>query len=206
MEAVDLAQLGQQLIQRVLAVQVLAIFGGVLRHQVQLLDAAFRKAPGLLQDVLHPAGAVAAADQGNRAEAAAVVAALRNFKVGGIFLGAQDAVAVERQVGLVAKRRYTVSVQRLLDRLGDLGVFADAQHHIRLRNLADQLVLISLGQTAGDHQHLDLALVFELSKLEDGLDRLLLCVLDKAAGVDDDHIALLRVGADFIAVFQHQRQ
>ena len=49
-EAVDLAQLGQQLIQRVLTVQVLTVFGGVLRHQVQLLDAAFRKASGLLQE------------------------------------------------------------------------------------------------------------------------------------------------------------
>ena len=41
-ETIDFAQLGQQLVQRVFPVQVLSVFGGILRHQIQLLDAALR--------------------------------------------------------------------------------------------------------------------------------------------------------------------
>ena len=205
-KTVDFTQLGQQFIQGILAVQVLSIAGGILCDQIQLLDTACCQSSGFLEDVLHLAGAESAANQRDGTEAASVVAALCNLQISRIVGGTQHPVAVERQVCLIPKGRYSLSVQRLLDRLCNLGVAADAQHNVCLRDFTDQLVAVTLCQTAGHHQHLDLSLIFQLRKFKDGFDGFSFGVLDKTTGIDDDHIALLCVRADFISVVDHQCQ
>src|SRR4029078_11511160 len=50
---------------------------------------------------------------------------------------------------------------------------------------------------AGHDQALAVALV--LGHLEDGVDRLLLGVVDEGAGVDDDDVGVARVGRDLVA-------
>ena len=79
LEAWDLVQLVQQLADAAGLAPVLAIGGGVLRHDDKLLDALTGQPAGLGHTVGHLAAAQRAADAGDRAVVAAVVAALGDF-------------------------------------------------------------------------------------------------------------------------------
>ena len=79
MEAVNLAQLGQQFIQRIFPVQILTIFGGVLCNEVEFFDTAFSKTSCLFENVLHLSGAETAANQRDCTVAALVVTAFCNL-------------------------------------------------------------------------------------------------------------------------------
>lgn len=189
-EAVDFTQLGQQLIQRILAVQVLSIAGGVLCDQIQLLDTACCQSSGFLEDVLHPAGAESAANQRDGTEAASIVAALCNLQISRIVGGAQHPIAVERQ-GLPYRQRQIPSV-----RPAPSGppVQSGCCCRCPAQRPASGISLtswsqVTLCQTAGHHQHLDLSLIFQLRKFKDGFDGFSFGILDKTAGIDDDHVA-----------------
>ena len=63
-----------------------------------------------------------------------------------------------------------------------------------------QLVLLALGQAAGDDDGPDPALLLEVEHLADDAERLLPGRLDEAAGVDDDDVGPVGVGDERVAV------
>ena len=76
---------------------------------------------------------------------------------------------------------------------GQCGVGADADHGVHLGDFLNDLLLIALGQTAGDNNLEVGVFLLVLAGHEDVLDGLRLGRLDKAAGVDDDDIGLAGV-------------
>jgi hypothetical protein len=85
------------------------------------------------------------------------------------------------------------------DRLDDLLNFSRAEQRVDLRNLLPQLVAIALGEAAGDHEAPAPAIFFVLRHLEDGVDRLLLCLVDEGAGVHDEHVRVSGVARQLVA-------
>ena len=71
--------------------EVFAVAGGVLADEGDFLDAAGDELPGFSDDGFEAAGAEFAAQVGDDAEGAGVVAALGDFDVGGGFWGGQEA-------------------------------------------------------------------------------------------------------------------
>ena len=67
-----------------------------------------------------------------------------------------------------------------------------AEKHVDFRHLFAQGVAITLGQAAHGHDLSDSALLFEVAKFEEEIDRFLLGVADETAGVDYDIFTLGR--------------
>ena len=78
LDAVDGAQLGQQLCQRPAAVQVQAITGDILGHHDEFFHPGFRQVAGFFQDLFLRTAAEPTPDEGDDTEGAAVVTALSN--------------------------------------------------------------------------------------------------------------------------------
>jgi hypothetical protein len=66
--------------------------------------------------------------------------------------------------------------------------FTRAKHRVYLWDLGLQLVTIALGKTTCDHQPTTPPRLLELGHLQDGVDRLLLRLVDERAGVHDEHV------------------
>ena len=92
----------------------------------------------------------------------------------------------------------------LLQRGDDLGIAAGAQHAVHLGQLLHQLLLVALGQAAGDQQLLQLPLVLEGGQLQNILDGLALGRVDKAAGIEHRHIGPRRLSGHGVARLAHQ--
>ena len=77
---------------------------------------------------------------------------------------------------------------------GDVGVVVEAEHGLRLGQALGELLAVPLGHAAGgDH------LGAGVGGGQQRLDRVLLGLLDEAAGVDEDHVGAVGVGADLPA-------
>ena len=200
-DALDLVQLIQQLADAVLA-PVVAVGGGILGHQHQLLHAFVGQPAGLGQAVLHGAAAQRAANQRNGTVVAAVVAALGNFQIGIVMGGGDHPSTAQGKIGLGAIVLPVLVLRAAAQPVDDLGnglVGADAHHRIHLGNLGADLMLVPLGQAAGNH-HLQVGVLFLIGAgVQDILDGLSLCTLNKAAGVHDDHIRQAQVGGGGVA-------
>ena len=202
MQAVDLAQLGEQLVERGLAVQILAVARGVLRDDVQLAHAVGGKTLCLFNKIFYFSAAEFSAYHRDRAERTFVIAALGDFEIGGIERRGQHSAA--QLVGEQLER--AVAAEHLLHHVGDLLIGADAHSRVDLIELLGDLVLIALRKTAGDDDRLDLALALEVAQLDDLVDALLLGGVDKAAGVHNDRVRLGRIVNDRIAASAQREQ
>ena len=202
-ELFNLAQPAQQLRQLQFAVQVQTIAAGVLGNDNELFCAVVHQLLGLFHNALHGTAAVAAADEGNGAVGAAVVAALRDFQIGKVAGGRQFTVAAQGHFLLFGEHLLNLAFHDFADNVGNFAVGADAHHSVHLGNLLADFLLIALGKTSGDHDFFDAALFFQGYQLEDFLDGFGFCTLNKAAGVDNGHIGQRCVVAELIAcVFQ----
>ena len=95
--------------------------------------------------------------------------------------------------GLLARGGFAVH------RAQDLRDLAGAERRVDLRDLAAQLGVVALGEAARHDEPLRAARLLLARHLEDRVDRLLLGAVDEGAGVDDDHVRLLRVGHERVA-------
>jgi hypothetical protein len=68
--------------------------------------------------------------------------------------------------------------------------------------LVEQIDAVSLDQAACDNQSLAIARILERSHLENRINRFLLGGLDKTARIDDDHVGILLIGRQLIAVLR----
>ena len=183
----------------------------VLGNEVQLDDAAPGEVVGLFDDVGDGTAALFAAQRGDDAEGAGVVAALGDLqvrRVAGHRVGAgQVAAGDEGEVlGDLVSRLHRFAVDDGQAALGllhglakakarqhvfDLGVVRRAEEGVDLGEFALEFADVALGHAARDDQ-LGAGLGLQQAHLEDGLDRLLLGLADEAAGVDDDGVGLFR--------------
>ena len=110
--------------------------------------------------------------------------------------------AVEYERRHRRNRRPLVAV----DRVDDVRHFSGAEDGVDLGNFPFQLFSIPFGQTAGHDQPAARAALLMLRHLEDGVDRLLLRLVDEGAGVDHDHLGVRRVGGQLVAVALSQTE
>ena len=173
LDAVDGRKPLQKLAKATPPIEIKAIVSRILRNDNELPDTLRRQQPRLLHQTLHGHAYVRPADHRNGTVRTAAVASLGNLEVG------------------VVARRGENPAQRV-----------ESQHAaplIHLRNLRRKLLAVTLRQTAEHRDFLNQTLLASLYSLQDGVDRLLLRILDEAAGVDDHlvdparkHVGILR--------------
>ena len=188
-DALHLLQLCQQLGQRALAVQIQTVTGNVLCYHQQFLDPAGGKAFGFGDHILHGNAAEGAANVGDHAVGTLVVAALSDAQIGAPGIGEQHSVTGEA-VGLplLEPGPLAALVEHIQHGLHDVVTAAHAHGGIHFGQLVEELLLIPLGQTAGNDQTADDALFFQFGQLQNGLDGLSFGAFNKAAGVDDGNV------------------
>ena len=133
-----------------------------------------------------------AAQLGDDAERAGVVAAFADLQVRRVALGGQHPrrdVVVDPGRSLFRRHRGGLA----LDRAQDVLHLAGAQRRVDLGDLLAQLLVVALGQAARDDQAPRAPRLLLARHLQDGVDRLLLGAIDERAGVHDDHVRVLRV-------------
>src|SRR5262249_49669725 len=142
------------------AIEIQAVVGGVLSNDDQLADAVGGQLAGLADDFLDRLGDVFAAHRRDGAKRAQPVAALGDFQVGivprrdpqpgGVLLGA-DWGRTEQAALFGDLLSRLASRSRPLDHLGNLFAAKDTHDVIDAGDFLEQFVLLSLGQTAGNH-------------------------------------------------------
>ena len=199
--ALDRAERAQELRELRLAVEVAPVLRRVLRDEDDLLHAARGEVHHLIADILDGAAAVGAADVGDGAEGAAVVAALGDLHIGGVGGRRRDArrVLVIEQLVLACDDD-AVSLERLLDGLHDAVPRACADDGIRLRHIIEELLPVALAEATCDDEAAAAAGLLVFRHVEDGRDRLLLGGLDERACIDDEDIRLRRLRRELDAV------
>ena len=158
----------------------------------------------LLDDVLHIAGAVAAADKGDGTEGAEVIAALGDAQICPARTGGDNAGYLVNGGAVVAEGACTSPRHYGVCRTDDIAEAADAEHGVNFRHFGHDAVLISLGKTAGDDKPAELARLLELRHFKDVVDSLTLRSVNKAAGVHDSKVGSLRIGDESIACLAHE--
>ena len=115
---------------------------------------------------------------------------------------ADDPRAAQRHIGFGAVALDVL--RRIAGKAGDDGgqrlVAAQAHHGVHFRNLLHDLLLVALGQAAGDH-HLQVGVgLLVLAGREDVLNGLGFGAFNEAAGVDDDAVGLRKLRRGGVAV------
>ena len=167
--------------------------GGVLRHKNMLPDASFRKPADFVQNRGFIPAAVGPADHGDGAEGAAVGTPFPDPYIGGVGGSRQHPVLFK--VGIVVLTDVNApAFERLSDLIRQRTVLIDAEQQVDLRNLLQQVLFVTLGQTAGHDQQPAASGVFVLRHFKNRVDRFLLGGTDKSAGVDQQNIRFSGIG------------
>ena len=162
---------------------------GVLRNHEDFLDPGARQVFGFGQHIADRTRDQWAAQRGDDAEGATVVAAFGNFQVGEV---------VRRQAHALWRHQIGIRVMRFGQVLMNVthhlvsGMRAGDGKHRGVGGLDD----VALGAKAtGDD---DLAVLGQ--GLADGVERLFHRGIDEAAGVDDDEVRIVVAWRDFVAL------
>ena len=135
-----------------------------------------------------------------------VIAALGDAQIGVVLGGGQHPVELVDPAVDAGKAAGVAAAHQFLQRRHDLAVAAGTHDAVYLRQLRQNLLLVALGEAAGDQNFPHLPLRLQLRRGEDGVDGLLLGAVDKAAGVDDHHVGagrLLLQGMPRVAAQRH---
>ncbi len=119
----------------------------------------------------------------------------RDAEAGRVFLGL-DRSGTEERALLVA----VAFGQGAVDDRHDLLAAEDADDVIDAGHFGEEVVLLAFGETAGDDDGTDAALLFQCQHLADDAERFLPSRFDEAAGVDDDDVGAVGVRREHEAV------
>ena len=181
--------------------KVSTVAAGILGHHNQFLHAAVCQQPGFIQHIIQLTAAVLAPKIGNDAVCAPVIAAFRNFNERIVLRSGDDTSGFLLRCINGAKFRNSLLIQQRLNGRDNLRIASRPQNTVYFRHFRQDLVLIPLGQTAGDQNLSHLALCFQRGSLQNVVDGLCLGRIDKAAGVDDHHVTAHNVLFDRVARF-----
>ena len=223
-DPVDGGQLGQELLQEREVAEVLAIGRGVLRDEQEFAHAPVGEPPRLGQDVGRPARHEGAPKGRDGTEGTAAVAAARDLEGGpGTLLqespvcragpvGRRGAVSrhrvLDEALGAIDRRERQepasvarcvrgrpVSRENPAKPLGECGIRVETQDGIGFGELLGELLTVAFGETPdGDDRARAVVAVLEIGRFEQRVDRVLLGLLDEAAGVDQRYDDLAGFG------------
>ena len=185
------------------AVEVEAVVGGDLADQHQLLHPLGRQLARLGQDAFDRARTLVAAQVGNDAEGAAVVATLGHLEVGHRLTGGAIAgqVLIGHEGGHGAHLVHPLAGLHPFQHAHDVLVIAGAHDRLCFRQGVEQLLLEVLGQASSNNELLAL-----LGQFHQGAHRFLAGVLDEAARVHHHHGGLAFIGAHAVAGLGEQAE
>ena len=186
LDTLDGAQLFHEGHQLGPPVQVGPITHRVLGDQHQLAHPAAGQTAGLLHQLVDGFAVVLAADGGDGAKGALMVATVGDAQVSPVARG-------QLQPGRTVDIGGPGLAQGAVHMGGDVGLFGQGEDLVGLGQLDLQFLLVALSQAAGGDHGLAAALGLEAVGFEDGLDGLLLGRADEAAGVHHHHVGLERV-------------
>ena len=203
----NLGELPQETCKHRFAVEIEPIVRAVLRDENELAYTALRQLPRLGYDVLHRAAAEPAADERDRTERAAVIAALRDFHIGGIVRRRPQARCICVVDGIVLARNHkAASLQRLLDNLHDAAPRPRSDDGVRLRDLVEELLTVSLTETSRHDETAAASRLLIIRHPEHGRNGFFLRRLNECAGIDDQDIRLCWFCREFDAVLPHDAE
>ena len=166
LDAFQLVEITQQLRQKQLAGEILAVACGVLRNYNQLLDAVSSKASGLCHNIFIRTAGVGTAQLRNNAVGAAVVAALGNFQIRHVIRrGQHSGQSLHIFAFQLLQMLYALACQHLVDNPTDIGEAVGADDSVYLRHAFEKLVCIALAEAACHNQILAAALLLVLRHL-----------------------------------------
>ena len=166
-----------------------AVGAGVLRDDQNLFHAGPGQVLGFSEHVADRARYQRAAQRGDDAEGAAVVAAFGNLQIG---------VVIRRQADALRRHQVGIRVVRLGQVLVHMAhhlfhrVRAGDGKHRRVRRLHD----VALGAEAASND--DLAVLVQ--RFADGVERFLDGGIDEAAGIDDDQVGIVVTGRNLVTL------
>ena len=192
-----LRDLSHKLGEGVFAVKVKTVSCGILRDEVNLLYAHCLKILCFGNDVLDCSGAESAADEGDCAVGATVVAALCNFEISGVWLGSDNTIAAKLALLLITEGGVLFAAHYRLAGVRNIAKTSYANKGIYLRHLIHHFVTIALNKAACCYDMFTFSPLFEGFCIKNAFDGFLLCALYKAAGVDNNDLCLLLVWGDF---------
>ena len=134
-----------------------------------------------------------------------MVATLRYFEVGQVFRSRQHARDCRNLSRRVEGVDLDIGGRSGFVQAGGfeyLTQFVGTKNKIDFGNLLEKLISIALSETTRNDQLPATALLLQFCHLQDCIDRLLLGTVDKAAGVDDDHVGRLPTGRDLIPMLR----
>ena len=133
-----------------------------------------------------------------------VVAALGDAQIGVVGRGGQHPVQLLHRGVDAAEAADRTAGRHLTQCRNDLAVAAGAHDAVHLRQLLQDLLLVALGQAAGDQDLAHPALGLLLAHGQNVVNGLALGGVDEAAGVDDHQLHVLRLRAELPARLGHQ--
>ena len=190
---IELAQFTQQLCQLMLAVEVRAVTGDILCNHQQFLHACRSQFGSLVQNLIHGAAAILAAQRRNHTVSAMVVTALGNAQIGIPGRGRQNAgAALLCRMDITHMAGTQPLFHYLINGGGNIAVAAGTQNAVHFRQFIQHIVLIALCHTAGHQNLLDLACLLQFCHLQNIVDGLLTGRGQEAAGVDHHNVCSFR--------------
>ena len=172
--------------------------GGVLADEIDFADTGLDELGDLADDAVLGAAAVAAADAGDDAERAGVVAALGDFDVGGVSRREAEAgrVVVRDVFGLTSDeifRAFGFFAEEAFDDGGDLSDLVEADEGIDFGHEAWEFFGEALGETTSDDDFLAFPFFVGGAVIDgvlDGADAFLFRHVDERAGIDDEDVGV----------------
>ena len=168
----------------------------ILGDEVKFLNPCSVELLRLVYNILDGTAAKLSSDEGNCAVGTAVVTTLRNLKISGVRCGSENSAAAEGRCVLVLEGRVLFASHYSATSLAYVIKTTYANNGVKLRQLLHNLLAVSLYKTTGSDYVLTLAPLLKLCRVENVVDSLLLCALDKAAGVDNYDFSLFRLKGD----------
>ena len=128
-----------------------------------------------------------------------LVAAFRDLQVAEMSTCCKDTFAsCIRQIINITEFFEMISGYCFFQSLYDVAVGCSSKNSINLRNLLNDLFLVSLCHTAGNDQCMAASCFFVLCHFKNGFHTLFLGILDKTAGIDHDCICLRFIVCDLM--------
>ena len=185
--------------KRFFAVEILAVNGGLLCYQDQLLHALLCHILCLGNKALHGNASEPAAEFRDDTVGAVLVTAFCDLQITEMSASSKDTFAsCVRKIVNITELFEMISGCCFFQRLYDVSIGRGSKNSIYFRNLLDDLLLISLCHTAGNNQGMAASCFLVFCHLKNGFHTLFLGVLDKTAGIDHDCICLCLIVCDLM--------
>ena len=185
--------------KRFFSIEVFTVNGGLLGYQDQLLHTLLCHILCLVDQTLHGNTSEFSAKLRDNTVSTVLVTAFCDLQISEMTAGCKNTFAscIRKIIDITVFLKMITSCC-LFQSLYDVAVGCGSKNSIYLRNLFDDLFLVSLCHTTGNDQCMATSCFFVLCHFKNGFYTLFLGILDKTAGIDHDSICLCFIVCDLM--------